>query len=49
LLIGAKTMRAFGVESFPDDPKSEMQVATLPLDTMDGLEVLGISERGAVR
>jgi hypothetical protein len=41
-------MRAFGVESLRDDPKNKMQVAMLPLDTMDGLEVLGISETGAV-
>jgi len=48
LLSGAKTVRAFGVESLRDDPKGKMQVSTLPLDTMDGLEVLGVSEKGAV-
>ncbi|HMD16366.1 MAG TPA: family 16 glycoside hydrolase, partial [Terriglobales bacterium] len=42
------TVRAFGVESLRDDPKGKMQVSTLPLDTMDGLEVLGVSEKGAV-
>src|ERR1700734_3048320 len=48
LLIGAKTVRAFGVESLQDDPKGKMQASTLPLDTMSGLEVLGINEEGAV-
>jgi hypothetical protein len=46
LLIGAKTVRAFGAESLRD-PNYKMQVSTLPLDTMNGLEVLGISEKGA--
>jgi hypothetical protein len=48
LLIGAKTVRASGAESLGDDPKGKMQVSTLPLDTMSGLEVLGMSEKGAV-
>ena len=48
LLIGAKAVRAFGVERSRDDPTSKMRVSTLPLDTMDGLEVLGISEKCAV-
>jgi len=48
LLIGAKTVRAFGVESLQDDPKGKMQASTLPLDTMNGLEVLGINEKGAL-
>jgi hypothetical protein len=47
LLIGAKTMRAVGAESLRDDLRGKMQVSTLPLDTMSGLEVLGISEKGA--
>ena len=48
LLIGAKTVPKFGVESLQDDPKGTKQVSTLPLDTMNGLEVVGISEKGAV-
>jgi hypothetical protein len=48
LLIGAKTVRAFGVESLRDDPKRKLQVSTLPLDRMNGLEVPGISKKGAV-
>ena len=50
LLIGAKAVRAFGVESPRDDPKGNMQVSISrhPLDTMDGLEVLGISEKDAI-
>jgi hypothetical protein len=48
LLIGATTVRAFGVESLRDDPKGTKQGSTLPLDTANGLEVLGISEKGAV-
>jgi hypothetical protein len=35
LLMGAKTVRAFGAESLRD-PKGKMQVSTLPLDTMNG-------------
>jgi hypothetical protein len=49
LLIGAKTVPAFGVESLRDDPKGKMLASTLPLDTMNGLEVLGINEKGAVQ
>ena len=48
LLIEVRTVRAFGVESPQGDPKGKMQVSTLPLDTMNGLEVLGVSEKGAV-
>jgi hypothetical protein len=48
LLIGARTVPAFGVESLGDDPKGKLPVSTLPLNTMNGLEVLGISEKGAV-
>ncbi len=48
LLIVAKTVRALGVEGLGDDLESKMLVSKLPLDTMDGLEVLGISEKGAV-
>jgi len=48
LPIGAKTVRAFGVESLRDDAKGKIQASTLPLDTMNGLEVLGINEKGAV-
>jgi len=48
LLIGTKTVPAFGVESLRDDPKGTQQVSALPLDTMNGLEVVGISEKGAV-
>jgi hypothetical protein len=48
LLIGAKTVRVFGVESLQDDPRGKMQASTLPLDTMSGLEVLGINEKGAL-
>jgi hypothetical protein len=48
LVIGAKTVRAFHVESSGHDPNTQMQVTTLPLDTMNGLEVLGIGEKGAV-
>jgi hypothetical protein len=48
LLIEVTTVRAFGVESPQGDPKGKMQVSTLPLDTMNGLEVLGVSEKGAV-
>jgi hypothetical protein len=46
LLIGARTVRAFGVENLQDDPKRKMQVSTLPLDTMNGLELLDIGEKG---
>ncbi|MGO9084713.1 MAG: hypothetical protein ACLQBK_05760 [Candidatus Sulfotelmatobacter sp.] len=31
-----------------NDPKGKIPISTLPLDTMNGLEVLGISEKGAV-
>jgi hypothetical protein len=48
LLIGANTVRTSGAESLRDDPKGKMQVSRFPLDTMNGLEVLGISEKGAV-
>jgi 3-keto-disaccharide hydrolase len=48
LLIGAKMVPAFGIESSRDDPKGTKLVSTLPLDTMNGLEVVGISEKGAV-
>ena len=48
LVVGAKTVRAFGVESLWDDSKGKIQVSTLPLDTMNGLEVVGINEKGAV-
>ncbi|MGA8438648.1 MAG: hypothetical protein WB762_32225 [Candidatus Sulfotelmatobacter sp.] len=48
LLIGAKTGRAFDAESLRDDPKGKMQASTLALETMNGLEVLAISEKGAV-
>jgi hypothetical protein len=47
LLIGAKAVRAFGVESLRDDSKGKTQVSTLPLDTMNGLEVQGIGEKDA--
>jgi hypothetical protein len=47
LLNGPKTVRAFVVESLGDDPKSKPGNVTLSLDTMNGLEVVGISEKGA--
>ncbi len=49
LFLGAKTVREFGVESSRDDPKSKVQGSALPLNTMDGFEVLGISEKGAAQ
>jgi hypothetical protein len=48
LLIGVNTVRAFGGEGLRENPRAKPNVSTFPLDTMSGLEVLGISEKGAV-
>jgi hypothetical protein len=45
LLLG---VLAFGAASSHDDQPGKLEATTIPLDTMNGLEVLGISEKGAV-
>jgi hypothetical protein len=45
LAAGGKCLQAFGAETIGDDHKNGGQ--TLPLNSMDGLEVLGISDAGS--
>ena len=47
LAAGGKSLRAFGAKTTGDDQKTRMQALPLPLNSMDGLEVRGISEPGA--
>jgi len=47
LAAGGKSRRAFGAKTTGDDQKTRMQALPLPLNSMDGLEVRGISEPGA--
>jgi hypothetical protein len=47
LLTHAMNGRAAGARKTGNDHKSGMQVATLRLDSMDGLDVLGIRDAGA--
>jgi len=46
LAAGGKSVEAFGLHT-GDDHKTKMQVLALPLNSMDGLEVQGISGDGA--
>jgi len=47
LAAGGKSVRAFGNKTTGDDQKTKVPVLALPLDSMDGLEVQGISDAGA--
>jgi hypothetical protein len=44
---GGKSVQAFGARTPGDEHKTRMQVLALPLNSMDGLEVQGISDVGA--
>ena len=46
LAVSGKTLLGSGVNNFGDDHKTNLQVS-LPLNSMDGLDVQGISELGA--
>jgi len=47
LAAGGKSAQAFGAKTTGDVHKTRMQVLVLPLNSMDGLEVLGTSDVGA--
>jgi len=47
LAIGGKSVRAFGARTTGDDHKTKAQSFSLRLDSMDGLDVQGLSEPGA--
>jgi len=45
--VGGKTVHAFGAKTTGDNHKNGMQALSLPLNSMDGLEVQGINDIGA--
>jgi hypothetical protein len=47
LAAGGNSVQAFGAKTTGDDHKTRMQVFSLPLNSMDGLEVQGTSDVGA--
>src|ERR1700730_17375526 len=47
LAVSGEVLHAPGAKNLGDDPKSKTQDLTLPLESMDGLEVQGINGEGA--
>jgi hypothetical protein len=47
LAVGGKSVKAFSARITGEDHKNTIHVLSLPLNSMDGLEVQGISDAGA--